>query len=238
MQGAVPPAAPSPSGVRPPRGGAALNRVLHVPSWTAPRPARDECRPPPDLVPIERHTGALRLTHQAPHEPMTLPERYAGFHQQVGEVRGARVERTQTARPRTCARAAHRDRAIAGAQHGRQRVAASAPLRSPARLCAPRTSPTCWWKPAYRSGRVMGSWGAWCVRRSAPVCRSIGYQVRWRPAFIPRWPRRCPAGNVEDSVESRATPGGASRRSVTEQLEALRLAFAEVEGLNPRSCRA
>src|SRR6267142_2669186 len=37
-------------------------------------------------------------------------------------------------------------------------------------------------------------------------------------------------GTWEDSVESRATPGGASRRSVTEQLEALRLAFAEGGG--------
>jgi len=37
-------------------------------------------------------------------------------------------------------------------------------------------------------------------------------------------------GTWEDSVESRATPGGASRRSVAEQLEALRLAFAEGGG--------
>src|SRR2546426_11171674 len=34
-------------------------------------------------------------------------------------------------------------------------------------------------------------------------------------------------GTWEDSVESRATPGGASRRSVAEQLEALRPVFAE-----------
>ena len=37
-------------------------------------------------------------------------------------------------------------------------------------------------------------------------------------------------GTWEDSVESRATPGGASRRSVAEQLEALRPAFAEGGG--------
>src|SRR6266705_484038 len=37
-------------------------------------------------------------------------------------------------------------------------------------------------------------------------------------------------GTWEDSVESRATPGGASRRSVVEQLEALRPAFAEGGG--------
>jgi argininosuccinate lyase len=37
-------------------------------------------------------------------------------------------------------------------------------------------------------------------------------------------------GTWEDSVESRATPGGASRSSVAEQLEALRLAFAEGGG--------
>jgi hypothetical protein len=35
-------------------------------------------------------------------------------------------------------------------------------------------------------------------------------------------------GTWEDSVESRATPGGASRRSVADQLEALRTAFAQV----------
>jgi argininosuccinate lyase len=37
-------------------------------------------------------------------------------------------------------------------------------------------------------------------------------------------------GTWEDSVESRATPGGASRQSVTEQIEALRAAFAEAGG--------
>src|SRR5712691_10670557 len=37
-------------------------------------------------------------------------------------------------------------------------------------------------------------------------------------------------GTWEDSVESRATPGGSSRRSVTEQLEALRLSFSEGGG--------
>jgi argininosuccinate lyase len=37
-------------------------------------------------------------------------------------------------------------------------------------------------------------------------------------------------GTWEDSVESRATPGGASRRSVAEQLEVLRPAFAEGGG--------
>jgi len=37
-------------------------------------------------------------------------------------------------------------------------------------------------------------------------------------------------GTWEDSVESRSTPGGSSRRSVAEQLEALRLAFAEGGG--------
>ena len=37
-------------------------------------------------------------------------------------------------------------------------------------------------------------------------------------------------GTWEDSVESRATPGGASRQSVVEQIEALRAAFAEAGG--------
>jgi argininosuccinate lyase len=37
-------------------------------------------------------------------------------------------------------------------------------------------------------------------------------------------------GTWEDSVESRATPGGAARKSVAEQLEALRAAFAEGGG--------
>jgi argininosuccinate lyase len=37
-------------------------------------------------------------------------------------------------------------------------------------------------------------------------------------------------GTWEDSVESRATPGGASRHSVMEQIEALRAAFAEAGG--------
>jgi argininosuccinate lyase len=37
-------------------------------------------------------------------------------------------------------------------------------------------------------------------------------------------------GTWEDSVEGRATPGGASRRSVLEQVEALRAAFAEAGG--------
>ncbi len=37
-------------------------------------------------------------------------------------------------------------------------------------------------------------------------------------------------GSWEDSVEGRGTPGGASRKSVEEQLEALRLTFAAVEG--------
>jgi len=34
-------------------------------------------------------------------------------------------------------------------------------------------------------------------------------------------------GTWEDSVESRATPGGAARHSVAQQLEALQAAFAE-----------
>src|ERR1041385_7225531 len=37
-------------------------------------------------------------------------------------------------------------------------------------------------------------------------------------------------GTWEDSIESRATPGGAARKSVAEQLEALRAAFAEGGG--------
>ncbi|HEX4575331.1 MAG TPA: argininosuccinate lyase [Gemmatimonadales bacterium] len=37
-------------------------------------------------------------------------------------------------------------------------------------------------------------------------------------------------GSWEDSIEARATPGGASRQSVAEQLEALRLAFAVAGG--------
>jgi len=45
-------------------------------------------------------------------------------------------------------------------------------------------------------------------------------------------------GTWEDSVESRSTPGGASRRSVAEQLEHCGLHSAEAEGLNPRSCLA
>jgi hypothetical protein len=37
-------------------------------------------------------------------------------------------------------------------------------------------------------------------------------------------------GSWEDSVETRATPGGASRRSVEEQLTALQLAFSAAGG--------
>jgi len=37
-------------------------------------------------------------------------------------------------------------------------------------------------------------------------------------------------GTWEDSVESRATAGGASRHSVEQQVDALRVAFAEVGG--------
>src|SRR5882724_2608799 len=72
----------------PPRGGAALHRVL-------PRSQLGQRRGQGGMDAgghrpgnaIERDTGALRLTHQPTHQAVALAERHAGLHQEVRAVR-------------------------------------------------------------------------------------------------------------------------------------------------------
>src|SRR5436309_10194685 len=80
----------------PPRGGAALHRVLPRSQLGQRRGQRgmDAGGHRPGHA-IERDPGALRLTDQPTHQAVALAERHAGLHQEVREVRSAQrgVER-------------------------------------------------------------------------------------------------------------------------------------------------